>query len=332
VDVRIVEQRIVIHAIINDSPADLAGIEVGDLVISIDGKPIKGRPLQNAAEELRGAPGTEVRVTMLREGEGERDLTITREYIDLPTLNFRLLDEHYGYFSMSYFHRDSATDLQNSLDAIKADGLVLRGLILDLRNNPGGVLQPAVAMADGFLEDGLIVSTRGRNDVMQLEFNAKPGEWLPGVPLVILVDRGTASASEVLAGALQDHGRALIVGEKTFGKGSVQSILPLQNGGGIKLTTARYYTPSGRSIQAHGIVPDVVVRPVEFVNREDQRRREADLERHLDNDGTEPVSAPRSVSPEEDYPLHEALSLLKGARILSGGGRQLPELHAGREQ
>jgi carboxyl-terminal processing protease len=188
-------------------------------------------------------------------------------------------------------------------------------------------------MADGFLDDGLIVTTRGRNAAMQLEFSAKPGEWLPGIPLVILVDRGTASASEVLAGALQDHGRALIVGEQTFGKGSVQSILPLRNGSGIKLTTARYYTPSGRSIQAKGITPDVVTEQVQIVESDDSRVREADLDRHLDNDSdVRPTDSDSSISAEEDYPLHEALSLLKGARILSGSTAELPELHAERRQ
>jgi carboxyl-terminal processing protease len=204
---------------------------------------------------------------------------------------------------------------------VLADGIELDGVILDLRNNPGGVLQPAIEMADGFLDEGDIVSTRGRNATMQMAFSAQQGQWLPGVPLVVLVDRGSASASEVLAGALQDNHRAVIIGERTFGKGSVQSVLPLRNGSGLKLTTARYYTPSGRSIQALGIEPDIqVASAVEVVDYFDDRKLEADLDGHLDNDSEETtIAAVSSVTIEEDYPLYEALNLLRASRIISGG-------------
>ena len=245
---------------------------------------------------------------------------LQREFVKVPALSYELFEEQFGYFRIVYFHRDSATDLKNALDSVLAEGTVLQGIILDLRDNPGGVLLPAIEMADGFLDSGGIVSTRGRNPGMQNEYSAKPGQWLPDVPLVLLVDRGSASASEVLAGALQDHGRALIVGERTFGKGSVQSVLPLRNGAGIKLTTARYYTPSGRSIQAQGIVPDVLAAAsVKEVGTADDRVLEADLDGHLDN---EKPGAPESVHPEisaeEDFPLHEALNLLRATRVLSG--------------
>jgi carboxyl-terminal processing protease len=324
IDVGIQGQKIVIRRVIVPSPADSGGINPKDIITAIDGNPVRGRLLQDSIDEIQGEPGSTVTLTILPPGPDgkEREVELTRQYVNIPTLSFELLDQQYGYFRISFFHKNSATDLEKSLQSIAQDGIVLRGLIIDLRNNPGGVLQPAVEMADGFLDEGLIVSTRGRNATMQLEFRASEGEWLPGVPLIVLVDRGSASASEVLAGALQDHGRALIVGERTFGKGSVQSVLPLRNGSGIKLTTARYYTPSGRSIQAKGILPDLVVEQVEIVDANDQRLREADLDRHLNNDTDVKAIIPDvSVRAEDDYPLHEALSILKGAGILSGSIR-----------
>lgn len=193
----------------------------------------------------------------------------------------------------------------------------LKGVVLDLRNNPGGVLNPAITIADAFLDEGLIVYTQGRTE-HQLEYTAKPGQQLEGVPMVVLVDRSTASASEVLAGALQDHGRALIVGETTFGKGSVQAVLNLRNGSGMRLTTSRYYTPSGRSIQAEGIRPDVEIATVEVVENGDKRKREADLDRHLDNETEKGEDLFASeVSAADDYMMYQALILLKGADVLS---------------
>jgi carboxyl-terminal processing protease len=324
VDVGIQGQKIVIRRVIVPSPADRGGINPGDVITAIDGNPVKGRLLQGAIDEIKGEPGSAVTITILPpDSDGkERKVELIREYVNIPTMSFKLLDQQYGYFRISFFHKDAATNLEEALESIRQDGIVLRGLIIDLRNNPGGVLQPAVEMADGFLDEGVIVSTRGRNATMQMEFSASEGEWLPGVPLIVLVDRGSASASEVLAGALQDNGRALIVGERTFGKGSVQSVLPLRNGSGVKLTTARYYTPSGRSIQAKGILPDLVVEQVEIVDANDQRLREADLDRHLNNDTDVKAIIPDvSVRAEEDFPLHEALSILKGAGILSGSTR-----------
>jgi len=282
---------------------------------------------------VSGEPGTTVILEILQADGEEREVEIIREYVQVPTISFELLDKQYGYFRISIFNRNSTSHLEESLESIKQDGIVLRGLIIDLRNNPGGVLQQAVSMADGFLEEGLIVSTRGRNATMQMEFSASEGEWLPGTPLIILVDRGTASASEVVAGALQDHGRALIVGERTFGKGSVQTVLPLRNGAGIKLTTARYYTPSGRSIQAEGIRPDIVVEPMEVVESQDGRIREADLDRHLENDmDVKAVIPDVPVSAQDDFPLHEALSILKGAGILTGNIKSEAGLHVNEEK
>ena len=198
----------------------------------------------------------------------------------------------------------------------------LKGAVLDLRNNPGGVLNPAVTMADGFLDEGVIVTTRGRAE-NQLEYTATPGQWLKGVAMVVLVDRSTASASEVLAGALQDHGRALIVGEKTFGKGSIQSVLNLRNGSGIRLTTSRYYTPSGHSIQAEGIQPDVEITEVQVVENDDNRKREVDLERHLAGEtAAEAKVFGSEVSAADDYMMYQALILLKAASILSSTSDQ----------
>ncbi|MFB3077979.1 MAG: S41 family peptidase, partial [Lysobacterales bacterium] len=275
VDVGIQGRKIVVRSVISPSPADRGGINPGDIITAIDGNPVRGRLLRDALDEIKGEPGSTVTLTILPSDPGgkERKVELVREYVNIPAMSFELLDQHFGYFRISFFHKNSAINLAESLESIEQDGIELRGLIIDLRNNPGGVLQTAVEMADGFLEEGLIVTTKGRNATMQMEFRARAGEWLPGVPLIVLVDRGSASASEVLAGALQDHGRALIVGERTFGKGSVQSILPLRNGSGIKLTPARYYTPSGRSSQAEGIRPDLVVERVEILDANDQRLR-----------------------------------------------------------
>lgn len=326
VNVEIIDRRIVIQAVISPSPADSAGINPRDIILSIDGRPIRGRNLQEAVDELRGEPGSEITLEILTPEAETREVTLVRTSVEIPSLTFDLIEDQYGYFKLSHFNRESASHFERTLQSIAADGIELKGVIFDLRDNPGGVLQPAVDLADGFLNEGVIVSTRGRNAAMQLEFTATSGDWLPGVPMVVLIDRGSASASEVLAGALQDHGRALIVGEQSFGKGSVQSVLPLRNGAGIKLTTARYYTPSGRSIQAEGIVPDVALKPLRFVEENDSRLREEDLDRHLNPEESTDVPAVveggsgLSEQLRNDYYVVEALSLLKGARILSRAG------------
>jgi carboxyl-terminal processing protease len=318
------DQRLLVDAVITDSPADLAGINPGDVITAVDGEAVKGRYLPDAVAQIDGDPGTELSVTVLTPDGDERELLLTREYLLIPSLGFEWLDRSWGYFRMTQFHQDSALHLQEALESIAEEGEPLRGLVIDLRNNPGGVLQPAVHIADGFLEQGRIVSVRGRNASMQMEFDARPGDWLPGVPLVLLVDRGSASASEVLAGALQDYGRALIVGERTFGKGSVQSVLPLRNGGGVKLTTARYYTPAGRSIQARGITPDVSV-DFEGGGVVDQRIRESDLDGHI-ADAAEADSPDATVTRLElAFPLDEILEVLEAAELLGGTGEAADE-------
>jgi carboxyl-terminal processing protease len=228
------------------------------------------------------------------------------------------VDRDYGYFQITHFTGKSADELLEQVEYMQdSHEGPLKGIVLDLRNNPGGMLKPAVTIADGFLQDGLIVSTRGRS-VDQMEFTAKPGDWLDGIPMVVLVNRRSASASEVLAGALNDHGRALIVGERTFGKGSVQSVLNLRNGSGIRLTTSRYYTPSGRSIQAEGIQPDVETASIKVIEDNDEHKREADLERHLHSESGNGAGVFGSeVSAADDFMMYQALVLLKGASKLS---------------
>lgn len=331
IDVAAENDLIVVKAVINGSPADEAGINPGDIITSIDGRAVRGRYLPDAIDELMGDPGTEVELVVRNPAGEVAQVKVLRKYLQIPVLSFDLLDGDWGYFKLSLFHKESGVDLEQSLRSIRDDGIDLRGLVIDLRGNPGGVLQGAIEMADGFLDEGLIVTTRGRNATMQMEFEARPGQWLPGVPILILVDRGTASASEVFAGALQDHGRAVVVGERSFGKGSVQSVLPLRNGGGIKLTTARYYTPSGRSIQAEGIEPDVVYESGGVAGADSGRKREVDLERHLlrdvaaDGDGAdEAVEEGRQAQPAagggvSDFPLDEALRILEAAGILAAG-------------
>lgn len=310
--------RILVEAVIDGSPADEAGINPGDTIVGIDGKPVKGRMLSEAIDDMDGEPETEIDLTVRNPAGEQRELRLTREYILIPSLSFEWLDRSWGYFRITQFHGESARHLREALDSIAAGDKSLRGLVIDLRDNPGGVLKPAVDIADGFLDEGRIVTTRGRNDAMTLSFEATPGDWLPGVPIVLLVDRGTASASEVLAGALQDHGRGLVVGERTFGKGSVQSVLPLRNGGGIKLTTARYYTPAGRSIQARGIVPDLEISNGD-ATAEDERVREADLERHLEDTGkARSETVPFTVN-RMDFPVEEILSVLEAADLVDAG-------------
>lgn len=319
VDVAAEDGRVVVRKVLVPSPADSAGINPGDVFTSIAGKPVKGRKLQESMDDLGGPAGSEVEVVVLTpEGESYTKV-LQRQVLKVPALFARMFSDGIAYFSLSYFHRESARDLQSAIESMLGEGKTINGIVLDLRDNPGGVLQSAVDIVDGFLDSGKIVSMRGRNSSMAMEFNARPGQWIPGVPLVVLMDRGSASASEVVAGALQDHGRALILGERSFGKGSVQTVLPLRNGGGIKLTTARYYTPSGTSIQAEGIEPDFTVQQrMRALSIVDERVREADLDRHLDS-SEEFVTAPEleTVKPEDDYPLYEALRLLRGSNLLT---------------
>ena len=322
--------RVNVVYVIEDGPADKAGIVAGDVITAIDGADLRGKDHALAINALRGEVGSDVDVTVEHASGEVSTLTVTRGFVAVNSVYSRPVDGVYGYFRISHFTRKSAEELAEQVDYMLANRETpLRGVVLDLRGNPGGVLKPAVDIADGFLEEGVIVSTQGRA-ANQMEYSAKPGSYLQGIPMVVLVDGRSASASEVLAGALQDHGRALVVGARTFGKGSVQSVLNLRNGAGMRLTTSLYFTPSGRSIQAEGIVPDVDTAPLglrypdeEDSEIEDGQKREADLEGHLQNSVLEATPGANAsdfdsiVSPFDDYDMYVALMLLKGAHALA---------------
>jgi carboxyl-terminal processing protease len=312
--------RIKVVFVMPGGPAEKGGVVAGDVITSIDGRDLRGKHLGAAIDKLRGEVGTSVEVTLQHQNGEVSTLPLTRGFVEVASVFSRPVDRDYGYFQITHFTRKSADELLEQVDYMKQNRQTpLIGIVLDLRGNPGGVLSPAITIADGFLDEGLIVYTRGRS-ADQLEYTAKPGQWMEGTPVVVLVDRSTASASEVLAGALQDHGRALIVGERTFGKGSVQSVLNLRNGSGVRLTTSRYYTPTGRSIQAEGIQPDVEIVPVKVVTEDNTHKREADLERHLVSEpGTGKDGFGSEVSAEDDYMMYQALLLLKAANILPAG-------------
>ena len=316
---------------IDDTPAQRAGVEAGDLIIRLDDVPVKGMTLQDAVKLMRGKPGTDIVLTIVREGtDRPLRLTITRDRIRITSVKSRPLDPGYGYVRISTFQTRTGENLREEIDKLREDaGGELRGLVLDLRNNPGGVLSAAVAVSDAFLEEGTIVYTEGRMDDAELTFSAKGSDIVDGIPLVVLVNAGSASASEIVAGALQDHRRAVIMGEKTFGKGSVQTILPMDNGSALKLTTARYYTPSGTSIQARGIVPDITLDRM-HVSRivAGAQIKESDLAGHLESESEEKdfegaKQAQQTESESEtplvqrDFALYEALNLLKGLHILN---------------
>jgi len=313
---------------IDDTPAQRAGIQAGDLIIRLDDKPVKGMSLNEAVNIMRGKPGTSISLTLLREGVDKPvELKIERDIIRVDSVKSRMLEPGFGYLRVSHFQSRTTDDLLKAVGKLKkeaADGL--NGLVLDLRNNPGGVLNSAVSVSDAFLENGLIVYTEGRVEDSKLEFKAGPDDVLAGAPMVVLVNGGSASASEIVAGALQDHKRAIILGEQTFGKGSVQTVIPVDRSSAIKLTTARYFTPSGRSIQAEGIEPDIALGRVKVETKADsglKQLKEADLARHLEGNGGEAApgadkeddEAERSLA-EQDFQLNEALNLLKGLYIM----------------
>lgn len=337
---------------IDDTPAQRGGVQAGDLILRLDDTPMQGVALNEAVNLMRGKVGTNITLTILRKGEEKPlQITLTRAIIKVKSVKTQMLEPGFGYVRVSQFQGQTGTNMVDAIGKLKEEnGGALKGLVLDLRNNPGGVLGAAVAVSDAFLEKGLIVYTEGRAKDSELKFNATPEDVIKGAPLVVLVNSGSASASEIVAGALQDQKRAIVMGEKTFGKGSVQTVLPMLNDSAVKLTTARYYTPSGRSIQAEGIVPDVVLTNIKLASNDEiliQPLKEADLTRHLINgtvpskdikttinkderkDGAKPgadtsstapakttAEKPPLASPDTDYQLHEALNLLKGLTIV----------------
>ncbi|MBL1141724.1 MAG: S41 family peptidase [Proteobacteria bacterium] len=319
---------------IDGTPAAESGIKAGDLIIRLDEKSIRGMSLNDAVDLMRGKPGTDIVLSIIRKDEEKPiDITITRAIITAQSVRSEILEPGFGYARISSFQTHTAEDLRKALEKLKEENEnSLSGLILDLRNNPGGILNAAVGVSDLFLDNGLIVYTEGRIQDSKLSFNAKPSDVLRDAPIIVLVNGGSASASEIVAGALQDHERAIIMGERTFGKGSVQTILPMNDSAALKLTTARYFTPSGRSIQASGIEPDIIIENILVNSQEsyDARRiKESDLSGHLDNgnkDDSEtdktssekPVKKKKDKKPslaESDYQLYEALNVLKGLAI-----------------
>jgi len=342
---------------IDDTPAQRAGIKTGDLIIRIDDKPVKGMSLNDAVNTMRGKPGTRIILTILREGMSRPfNLDLERGIIQVASVKSRTLEPGYGYVRISHFQSRTTEDLLSVLNALEKENAGrLKGLVLDLRNNPGGVLNSAVGVSDAFLGGGIIVYTKGRGEDSELQFKAGPDDVLKGAPIVVLVNGGSASASEIVAGALRDHKRAIIMGYPTFGKGSVQTIVPIDDATALKLTTARYYTPSGHSIQAHGVEPDIELVRGELSVAEKlgvAPLKEVDLRRHLDeeeptgkdkdpagetgkknegapgktekkDEGTADEAGKRgTVTTEkralaaEDYALGEALNVLKGLNIL----------------
>ena len=341
---------------IEDTPAFKAGIKAGDFIIKLDDTPVRGMTLADAVKRMRGKPKTPIKLTIVRKGEPKPiEITIIRDKIKVQSVKSKLMEDGYGYVRITQFQEETTADLAKTLDKLTKDNKGnLKGLVLDLRNDPGGLLNSAVGVSAAFLPTkSLVVSTDGRVDDAKRKYLAIPEDYQRGrgdalkdlpagtrdVPLVVLVNGGSASASEIVAGALQDHKRAVIMGTQTFGKGSVQTVLPLSANTAIKLTTARYYTPSGRSIQAKGITPDVIVEETANGGSRD-RLREADLDHHLENDKDKAVSTkemdskpkaksgkdkdegalesakPLEFASKDDYQLGQALNLLKALQIV----------------
>ena len=347
---------------IEDTPAYRAGVKSGDLIFKLDDTPVKGLTLSDAVKKMRGKPKTEIRLGILRKGETKPlELTLVREVIKVQSVKYKLIEPGYGWVRITQFQENTVADLAKALTALYKEG-PLQGLVLDLRNDPGGLLNSAIGVSAAFLPpDVKVVSTDGRTADAKQDFLARPQDYLRGtredplrsmpietkkVPMVILINSGSASASEIVAGALQDYKRAVILGTQSFGKGSVQSVVPLPGNAAIKLTTARYYTPDGRSIQAKGIVPDIVVEETTNGNGGAARVREADLDRHLMNDrekeGAKEAPKPQAAKPaakptkdkggkeeaddeplerleyasKKDHQFQQALNLLKGLKIM----------------
>ncbi|RNC68734.1 MAG: S41 family peptidase [Desulfuromonadales bacterium] len=333
IEITIKEGILTVISPIEDTPAFRAGIKAGDQILKIDDRFTKDMTIMDAVKRMRGPKGTKVILTILRDGfDKPKEFTLSRDIIQVKSVRFKTLDSGYGYVRIAQFQEKTDDDLVKALKTLKEEnGGDLKGLILDLRNDPGGLLDQAVKVTDHFISEGLIVYTEGREKDARMQFTARKSGTEPNYPMVVLINGGSASASEIVAGALQDHKRAVVMGTQSFGKGSVQTIIPLSDESGLRLTTARYFTPSGRSIQAKGITPDIVVERAEIqqsAEKKDGHIREKDLENHFESDDkAKEEKAPekeKEKSPaiknddqtKSDYQMLRALDLLKGWEIL----------------
>ena len=312
---------------IDETPASAAGIQPEDFIIAINGETVLGKTLSEAVDVLRGPIGSEVTITVQRGQDEPFDVVIIRDEIKIRSVRHEIYD-NVGYIRITTFSEQTTPGLMNAIDTItKEEGENLKGFILDLRNNPGGLLSEAISVSDAFLEGGEIVSTRGREDSQTQHAYARPGDIAAGMPLIVLINSGSASASEIVAGALKDHKRAILMGTRSFGKGSVQSIIPMQGHGAIRLTTARYYTPSGVSIQAKGISPDIEVELARIEKLDAGRYREEDLQGALDSSSDKTAEADSDNGTQEDeitkidFQLARAIDLLQGLSVFGKLGQ-----------
>lgn len=315
---------------IDDTPAFRAGLKPGDYITNIDGETIIGMTLNEAVDKMRGKPGTKVKLTIRRINEKPFDVTLKREEIKTQSVKTEIKDDTVLYVRISSFSEDVAEDIQKAYDkAVKSNKTPLKGIVLDVRNNPGGLLDQAVAVSSLFLSKGEIVSTRARSEEETLRYSAKGGDITSGMPIVVLINSGSASASEIVAGALQDHKRAVVLGEKSFGKGSVQTVIPLGNHGAMRITTARYYTPSGRSIQATGIEPDIIVHPAKIEEFTDEFGfSEAEYTNALKNEtvmfdkkSAESKKQDKDKDWRKDYQLSRAVDLVKALNVYTSAAQ-----------
>ena len=326
IEISLRDNLLTIVSPIEDTPASRAGLQAGDHIVKIEDQFTKDMKIMEAVHLMRGAVGTEITITIMRPSfEKPQPFTLKREIIKVKSVKSKTLEEGFGYVRLVQFQERTGSDLAKALDELRLENNEnLQGLVLDLRNNPGGLLDQAVEVCDQFLADGLIVYTEGRETDARMEFSAMRTGTEPDYPIVVLINGGSASASEIVAGALQDHDRAVIMGTQSFGKGSVQTIIPLSDDSGLRLTTAKYYTPNGTSIQARGIIPDIEVQQVEIKELKDPNHfREKDLKNHFNIEGSVPDIEQQKVpvldeETRRDFQLMRALDLLKGWRIFQG--------------
>ena len=331
IEITLLKDVLTVVSPIEDTPAYNAGVKAGDQIIRINGKSTKDITVLDAVKQLRGPKDTKVNITILREGMAKpKDIELIRSIISIKSVKSKVFDEHIGYIRISAFQERTGDDLKKGLREIESKAHPLKGIVLDMRNNPGGLLHQSVEVSDAFLKSGSIVSTRGRAKSMESQTAAKDNGDEPTCPMVVLVNEGTASAAEIVSGALQDNGRAVIIGTQTFGKGSVQTIIPLEDGAALKLTTARYYTPKGRSIQAEGITPDIVVkrtRPADEKEDADNAQvREKDLKGHIkspkENDARMLEARKDEDHIDQDNQLKNAIDILKSWDILKKNSKE----------